>query len=236
MRVHRDPAFAEILDGKQRIVVLAPHPDDESLGCGALLARAFAGAGAGAHVICMTDGSASHPGSAKWPADRLAQLRRVELIRAIALLGGTASDLTWLGLADGKLHQSDPVKVAADLATHIAASGARYVFAPAIEDHHEDHKATARIAQEVRRRNPDWTFYSYPVWSRWDDIDFDQNVARHDPVFLEPGDCRDQKRAAILAHKSQLGQIVNDDPNGFVLPAGFVDKFGAADEVFWRMP
>ncbi len=50
-----------IAAGAAPIVVLAPHPDDESLGCGALLAAAFAGKGA--RVVCLTDGSGSHPGS-----------------------------------------------------------------------------------------------------------------------------------------------------------------------------
>ena len=51
---------ASVLLRGRPLLVLAPHPDDESLGCGALLAQAFAGAGA--HVACLTDGAASHPG------------------------------------------------------------------------------------------------------------------------------------------------------------------------------
>ena len=99
----RKAPLADALSGREKIVVLAPHPDDETLGCGGLLARAFAGAGA--HVVCVTDGSASHPASREWPPVRLAEMRRGELIEAIEILGGGAADLTWLGHPDSRLHE-----------------------------------------------------------------------------------------------------------------------------------
>ncbi|MGB3244631.1 MAG: PIG-L deacetylase family protein [Sulfitobacter sp.] len=225
--------FQGVFEGRQKIMVLAPHPDDESLACGTLLSRAFADAGA--HVICLTDGSASHPGSLLWRPWRLAQQREAEMIQAIANLGGGPDDLTWLGLEDARLYQVDPVEVAADLAARISDFGARHIFAPAPEDHHEDHQMTARIAAEIRNLHPEWDYYSYPVWSRWDDPDFDQTVSRYDPVFLVAKDLGERKRAAINAHQSQLGRVVLDDPDGFVLPPDFVEKFITEDEVFWRM-
>jgi len=215
-------------------VVLAPHPDDESLGCGALLARAFAGAGA--HVICLTDGSASHPRSLKWSPQRLARQRRAEMIEAIGRLRGTADDLTWLGMADACLYRVDTASGADALEQVIAGLDVRHIFVPAAEDHHEDHQATARFAGVLRDRRPDWSFYSYPVWSRWDDADFGQKIARHAPIFLPPRSYSARKRAAINAHQTQLGQIVSDDPSGFTLPPGFVEKFATEDEIFWRMP
>lgn len=220
--------------GRERLVVLAPHPDDESLGCGALLARAFAGAGA--HVICLTDGSGSHPASRLFPPERLASLRRAEMIRALEHLGGGAGALTWLGMADAGLYRADPQQVAARLRRIIEKTGARHVFVPAPEDHHEDHRAAARFAQALRAIRPEWAFHCYPVWSRWDDPDFRQTIAPHAPVFMSPGRDEDRKRAAIAAHRSQAGQVVTDDPSGFVLPPGLAEKFAREDEIFWRMP
>lgn len=233
MRLDHAPNLADVFEGRCQIAVLAPHPDDESLACGALLAQAFAGSGA--HVICLTDGSASHPGSREWDSGRLAKRRRAELTEAITLLGGSAADLTWLGMADAKLYRVDPVAVAADLVERIAGSGARHVFAPAPQDHHEDHKATAYIAEKMRCLRPDWSFFNYPVWSRWDDPDFDQNIAHYAPYVLKTTGWQKQKRAAIAAHQSQLGAVVKDDPDGFVLSPEFIEKFAAEDEIFWRM-
>ena len=223
-----------VFAGGEKLVVLAPHPDDESLGCGGLLARAFQGAGG--HVICLTDGSASHPGSTAWSPQRLARQRRVELIEAIVRLGGSADDLTWLGMADGGLYRVDAESVADELEKIIADLDARHIFVPAAEDHHEDHKATAQFASALRARRPEWTFYSYPVWCRWDDPNFGQYIAGLSPVYLPLGDSRAKKRAAIDAHQSQLGKIVTDDPSGFTMASNFVATFLDEDEIFWRMP
>lgn len=233
MKLRKSSTDAGVFAGLHKLVVLAPHPDDETLGCGTLLARAFAGAGA--HVICLTDGSASHPQSTQWPPHRLAQRRRAEMEQALAHLGGTPDDLTWLGLPDSKMHLSDPAKIAATLADLITATGARHIFAPAPEDHHIDHKVTAHVARLLREMQPDWTFYSYPVWSRWEDRDFKHRIAHHAPVCLAPAGFAAQKRAALNAHQSQLGAIVRDDPDGFVLPAAFVEAFLTEDELFWEM-
>ena len=64
--------FADVatIAGSGPILVLAPHPDDESLGCGGLIAQACA-AGIEVHVAILTDGSMSHPNSAAFPAQRL---------------------------------------------------------------------------------------------------------------------------------------------------------------------
>lgn len=223
-----------VFSGSERLAVLSPHPDDESLACGALLARAFAGPGA--HVICLTDGSASHPNSILWPRRRLAHLRRKELTRAIVCLGGSARDLTWLAMTDATLYRADLRVVTERLEQAILGSGAQHVFVPAAEDHHEDHQATARFAVELRAHRPEWSFYSYPVWCRWDDPDFEKTVAVHSPVRVPPGRYLASKRAAINAHGSQLGKVVLDDPSGFTLPPRFVEKFATEDEIFWKMP
>lgn len=233
MKMAHAPLLPDVFEGREKLVVLAPHPDDESLGCGVLLARAFAGKGA--HVICLTDGSASHPGSRQWTPERLARQRHAEMVAAIECLGGSACDLTWLSMPDSRLFQADATEVAARLEQLIEGHGAHHVFVPAAEDHHEDHQATARFADALRSHRPEWSFYCYPVWCRWDDPNFRQTAARHPLVSVPPGDMRDRKRAAIHAHRSQLGKIVADDPSGFTLPRRFVEKFVTEDEIFWRM-
>lgn len=234
MNIAHSALLPHVFAGGEKLAVLAPHPDDESLGCGALLARAFAGEGA--HVICLTDGSASHPGSTEWAPERLARQRHAEMVAAIECLGGTACDLTWLGMPDSRLYQTDAATVAAELEQVIKDHGARHIFVPAAEDHHEDHQATACFAGELRSRRPDWKFYSYPVWSRWDDPDFHRNIAGYAPVTVPSTDFKQRKRAAIDAHRTQMGQIVTDDPSGFTLPTEFIEKFITEDEIFWRMP
>lgn len=69
-----------------RAVVIAPHPDDEVLGCGGLLQR-LAEAGRTLQLISVTDGSASHPGSDRWPVQRLSVVRPQESAEALRRLG-----------------------------------------------------------------------------------------------------------------------------------------------------
>ncbi len=214
------------------IFVLAPHPDDESLGCGALLAHAFAHDGA--HVVCMTDGSASHPGSHDWPPERLAQKRQCELSLALKCLGGSTDDLTWFGYPDGWLGTEDREKIAETLAVLVRRLGVKSLFAPAPEDYHEDHKTTADIARRVVRASPGLTLYDYPVWSRWDDPDFASHIAQRRPLYLDPFPGHSAKRAAVMAHCSQIGGLILDAPDGFTLPAGFIDSFIDAPEVYVR--
>ncbi len=56
-----DGTFADIT-GDQPFVVLSPHPDDESLGTGGLIAAACA-RGQRVDVVLVTDGAGSHPKS-----------------------------------------------------------------------------------------------------------------------------------------------------------------------------
>ena len=74
-----------ILQGRVPLI-LAPHPDDESLGCGGLIAQCCA-AGTPPHVVILTDGCNSHPNSQTHPPERLRHLREEEAREALLLLG-----------------------------------------------------------------------------------------------------------------------------------------------------
>ena len=77
-----------------RLLVVVAHPDDESFGCGSVLARAAA-AGDDTTVVCATRGEA---GESRVSTDDLAALRESELRAAAAILG--VSDVRLLDHAD----------------------------------------------------------------------------------------------------------------------------------------
>lgn len=216
--------------GGDAALVLAPHPDDESLGCGGLLA-ACAAAGRGARVVVVSDGAASHPGSTAWPPARLAARRREEARAAIAALGlDPDRDIAFLGLPDGAVPTGGPrFDAALDAALEVArAAEPAAVFTAWRHDPHGDHAATSVLARALVRALPggDARLFEYPVWGlahahpvpgfplppvprlpappRGVRLD----VARHLPA----------KRRAVAAHASQLGHLVEDCPDGFVLP------------------
>ena len=234
----RAPVFSfEKLCGGGGIVVLAPHPDDESLGCGGLLAAA-ARHGVPCRVVLISDGSKSHPHSRTWPAPKLADLRRDEMIAALRTLGLDESCLVSLDFADGSVpHHGTAMTVAAELvATLCDEVKASALFATWQEDPHHDHQATAAIAQRaVDMAARKIVHYAYPIWA-WtrpatDLIDDTKLSTARFPV----GDHLAIKQAAVDCHRSQLGQIIDDDPSGFVLQETFVKRLLSPHEIYFRV-
>src|SRR5262249_47206300 len=88
------------LVGEGPVFVLAPHPDDESIGCGG---RTAAGPAAGIPVFVrlLTDGRTSHPGSEAFPPERMGAIRRQEALRALRVLGVPPQHVRFEGLTDG---------------------------------------------------------------------------------------------------------------------------------------
>lgn len=219
-----------------RIVVIAPHPDDESLGCAGLLADIWQGGGA-AHVICFTDGAASHPDSRTHPPHRLRETRERELEDAVQILGGRPGDVTYLRFPDGASHRvhgpgQDAMRALNDV---IDRHRPACVLAPSPLDLHCDHQAAADAAREVCALRPCIQLGFYPVWSAW------TAPGRRPPqppgtrVVRRDHRWRDRKRAAIEAHASQRGLVVRDDPEGFVMPPGFETHFIRSPELFFEV-
>ena len=221
-------ASADALLGGRPLLVLAPHPDDESLGCGALLAHAFAGPGA--LVICLTDGAASHPGSRAVPPDRLAAIRQGEMLEAVRLLGGTARDVAFLDAPDAGLAPS--AALAGRVADLARSGGAGLLLAPSPLDPHRDHVAGATIGRDVAGLVPALRLAFYPVWSRWHGRGRAPVPPGTSAMRLPLGLHATRKARAIAAHRSQAGLVVPDDPAGFEMPPGFADFFATRDEVY----
>lgn len=220
----------ELLRGRP-VLVLTPHPDDESLACGGLLAAAFQQSGPGAQVVCLTDGAASHPDSSSFAPVQIAALRRWEFGAAVEHLGGQATDLAWIGAPDGALAADDYiVKAVIDLAR---AGGVGLVLASSPLDPHCDHVAGAEIGRRVARALPGLRLGFYPVWSRWHGGGVAPVPQGTRAVRLPTGPYRAQKAAAIAAHRSQQGMVIEDDPDGFEMPLGFAAFFGDRDEVYF---
>jgi LmbE family N-acetylglucosaminyl deacetylase len=211
-------------------LILAPHPDDESLGCGGLIA-ALAACGRPPIVVCVTDGSASHPGSRSHPPARLTRLREAEMRTACDILGLADAQLHFLGLPDagapldGAAFEAAAARIAALARLH----GVTTIFATSPLDPHCDHEATAALGREAARLAGTGLTY-YPVWS-WLIAD---NAALPVPhgVRLDITAQLPVKRRAIAAHESQYTGLITDSPEAFQLPAALLSVFEAPYEVF----
>jgi len=120
--------------GAERVVVLAPHMDDEVLGCGGTLAR-HVGAGAKVTVVFMTDGR--YGGRVDNPSQTLTQIRKQEAKRAGDILG--VHTLHFLDAEDGRLG-TDRV-IVEGLRDILLAENPSIVYLPFFLDGHVDHRA-----------------------------------------------------------------------------------------------
>jgi LmbE family N-acetylglucosaminyl deacetylase len=208
------------------VLVLAPHADDETLGCGMALSDRWL-ADRRAHVVCLTDGAASHPRSR---AD-VAAIRAAELASAVTILGGApARDLTCLGHPDGALGDVAPEGIVARLGVIADALGARIVAAPSPLDPHCDHVAAAALADGLIATRPTLRLWHYPIWSRWVGRGAAPRLpgARRHSYPVDPA----RKARAIAAHASQRGGVILDDPDGFAMPPGFAEMFAEGPEIY----
>lgn len=119
----------------RRAVVLAAHPDDESLGCGGTLAQ-LADAGAELSAVFVTDGDATR-GSARGPATT-GRARRLEAEAACRVLGvGTSS---FLGVPDGEVGAHVDA-VAGAITAAVTRASPEALLLPWFLDGHPDHQA-----------------------------------------------------------------------------------------------
>lgn len=213
------------------LLVLAPHPDDESLGCGGLIALA-ARQGRRVAVAFISDGAASHPNSLSYPPEALRALREAEALGALALLGLPPGTVRFLRLPDAAVPQSGPrfsraVEILSGMARMI---GAGTVLASWGHDPHCDHQAAHAMAAALRARYPGLRHLAYPVWGH--------TLPPQAEVGGPPRGARlaidavlPRKRAAIRAHRSQLGEVIEDDPQGFTLDPGMLARFDQPFEI-----
>lgn len=213
------------------VLILAPHPDDESLGCGGLIA-ALCRAGTPPAVLILTDGTGSHPGSRAYPPARLAALRKREARTAVGLLGLPPDRIGFAGQRDTAAPTSGPAFEAAvsDIAELCRARGIGTLLAPWRHDPHCDHEAAHLQARAVAG-SLGVRHLSYPVWG-W-------TLPEDWPLPAGPAGIRldiaadlPVKLRAIQAHQSQYGSLITDDPAGFSLPAHLLRVFERPYETF----
>lgn len=201
-------AIDELLTAAQRLVVVSPHPDDEVLTCGGLLALHARRNGA-ILIVAVTDGEASHRGDATWPAVRLAAARRMERQRGLTRLGLAADAVTRLGLPDGAVaaHRAALERELQELLRPNDCVVSTWGL-----DGHPDHDAvgtaTASICAEVGCQ-----LLEAPVWMWHWSAPADPRVPWHRLRALPLSvDATERKAAALAEHATQLAARDRDAP------------------------
>ncbi|MDF9750182.1 bifunctional PIG-L family deacetylase/class I SAM-dependent methyltransferase [Arthrobacter sp. ES3-54] len=236
-------------------IVLAAHPDDESLGAGGLLARLHA-VGATVRVLLCTAGEGSHPGSPTTTPEQLAAVRLQEFGDALEHLSGGGDlpgDLEWqcLGLPDGQLagHLElirAAVREAAGECGH--AADEIVLVAPYRSDGHTDHDVLGSVAAELSAA-AGYALLEYPIWYwLWAAPEGPDNAAGSDDAAgpddpaggawrgwfrlpLRPAELA-AKAAAMAAHTSQVLPLSGLPGDEVLLPPAFLAHFERSWETF----
>lgn len=242
-RPWRDAARFD-LDGG-RLVVLAAHPDDETLGAGGLIAAAAA-RGAEIVVVVATDGEAADAGATDAARAHLARIRRREVVDAVADLAPGAQ-LHLLGIPDGEvrehadlLHErlraivadgGDAPGAARRAPTrNAAAAPATTLVAPWWGDGHRDHRVAGEVA--LRLAGADVRVLGYPVWM-WHWADPDEVDPASWRVLPLDAAARAAKTRARDRHRSQTQPDSSGAPT---LHDGMLAHFDRDLEVFIAPP
>ena len=224
------PLYA-VTDGKPALI-LAPHADDESLGCGGLIAAASA-AGHPPFVLILTDGTGSHPNSRAYPPARLKGVREQEALDAVGILGLPSGCTDFLRLRDTAAPmEGDGFDAAvAAILSLVERTGAASILSPWQHDPHCDHLAAHLMATEAVARCR-VRHLAYPIWGWTLPPDISLPGPAPDGMRLDITDHLAVKRRAITAHASQYGGLIQDDADGFQLPPNLLEIFSRPYETF----
>lgn len=203
------------------LLVIAPHPDDETIGAYALMTR-LRRRGVAVRILVVTDGGASHTASPTWPRHRLIRERQQETLRAVRHLGIFRRDVTFLGLPDGRLMQAAPGACRLIAGAIRRAPKPLLMVAPAPSDDHPDHRVVAAAVSDTRIARV--RGLAYPVWPAGAAI-------RHARAVTLSAQERLAKRHAIRRYRTQAGRIA-DDPNGFAMTRAQIAAFSRPVETF----
>jgi LmbE family N-acetylglucosaminyl deacetylase len=187
-------------------LVVAPHPDDDVIGCGGSIIHLIRN-GHTVTVVYMTLGEA---GSLVYPKEELRRIREAEAHEAASFMG--VDDLIFLQNADGCL--SADAENLTCLTRIIRAKRPGILYFPHAGEGCRDHRITHEIcAEAVKRARGAWfqecpgepwsveNVLCYEVWTPLTEVSYVEEIS----------DCVDLKLDALRCHRSQLASIHYDE-------------------------
>jgi LmbE family N-acetylglucosaminyl deacetylase len=218
-------------------LVIAPHQDDEVLGCGGLIASRRR-AGSHVHILYVTDGSGSHPKHPSLTPEALAVWREAEAREAMQILGVENSACSFLQARDGTLAQLDAAaasELVGKLATVIGQVKPDEICLPLRHDGSSEHDANfilvqSALAQTAQRPR----LLEFPVWSWWNPTLLVKPLFRSHRIWRARfPSLAGAKRRALAAYASQTEPTPPWEQR--VLSPEFVSFFSTDEEFFFEL-
>ena len=147
------------------IAVIAAHPDDEILGCGATMAR-HAAAGDRVRILIAAEGATSRQGAKAQETEALREAGR----KAARIVG--AASIEWLGLPDNRMDSVDLLDIVHRVEQFLAQRPSDVVYTHHAGDINVDHVLTQRAVMTALRPLPGAKFrtvlqFEVPSSTEW---------------------------------------------------------------------
>jgi LmbE family N-acetylglucosaminyl deacetylase len=231
--------------GISKVVVFAPHPDDEILGCGGVIAKRL-DEGYDVFVIFMTDGrnALRDLGIFSKPSPpELMRIRKEEAKRAAKVLGIHQENLIFLDIEDGTLGKNE--RIAQKKATQVLRKlSPEEIYFPQEKEFNIDHKVTNRLVRNgISQLCYDPVEYQYAIaWS----YPFNLLVRVHptplrdliisklfkyDAIYVDVSNFLTFKKEALKEYQSQLN-ILSHSQRRPILTESFLKRFLNSEEEF----
>lgn len=208
-------------------MVFSPHQDDETLGCGGMIALKRS-LGVPVEVVFLTDGRYGRP---EWiTPETIIEIRQQEAVNALTILGVASSEIYFVDQLDGSLQDlphDQYQHVVNQLVQRLQSFKPGEVYVPHKKDVHGDHEATYKLVQEaIAASGIQVELLQYPIWMLWQNpMSFNLKFEDMSNAYrLAIDSVKDRKKQAIESYISQMSG----------LPKGFLNRFFLPYEIFFR--
>jgi LmbE family N-acetylglucosaminyl deacetylase len=210
-------------------VIFAPHQDDETLGCGGMIAlkRKY---GIPVSVVFVTDGKQSHGQERNISPSELIETRREEALEALSILGVDSSEIYFLEQPDGFLHyqtNQDHQALVDKFIEVLKKLKPGEIYVPHRKDQHIDHEITYQlVSSAIKKSGIKAEVLQYPVWLFWQSLihwklEFN-HLSGARKISISP--VQKRKKDAIKVYCSQHS----------ILPLEFIENFLGRHEIFFK--
>jgi LmbE family N-acetylglucosaminyl deacetylase len=214
---------------KKSAMVFSPHQDDETFGCGGMIALKRE-QGIPVVVAFLTDGQGS-VGEDSEIKNKIVQIRKQEAVTALSILGVESSEIYFLDKVDGTLPYLEALQrqqTIEEIAELLQKYKPGEVYVPHQKDCHRDHEATYTLVKEaIAVAQIEVELLEYAIWLFWRAPLFImlklQDIAN--AYRLSIAAVQDKKKRAIASYSSQYES----------LPPGFIKRFLGSYEIFFKV-
>ena len=225
------------MNPQEKIAVFAPHPDDETLGCGGTIAKKIR-EGYDVIIAVLTDGRHAFSKilgiySDPSPED-VKRMRKEEVKRAVKILGVRKKNLIFLDFEDGTLGKNRK-KLEEKITQIIEKSSPVEVYFPYEKDVHPDHLAANRaVRNAIENSGITVKMYQYSISQKYSRIgpiiDKMLNIFKHNIVHVDISRFHSVKPAAVREFKSEM-EIISSKQQRRLM--NNVEEFLKYEETFY---